>query len=130
MKVLLINPSGGYPRHEYPPLGLLYIASVAENAGHSVVIYDEGAINKRRQTLFDAIESYQPDICGISLFTTNIDATFNTIASIKRMLQIVRWLLAVLMLQHYPCEPWKNVFTLIFWSMAKVSILFGNCSKI
>lgn len=82
MKVMLINPGGGYP-HEYPPLGLLYIASSLRNAGYDVHFYDEGAETKL-PPLIEYLKTVQPDICGFSLYTTNVINSFNLIRDVKK----------------------------------------------
>ena len=83
MKILLINPSGGYI-HEYPPLGLLYIASFLRDAGHIVGFFDEGAKSKTGSSLFDFATQFNPDIYGIALYTTNALETFKKISLIKK----------------------------------------------
>ena len=86
MKVLLINPSGGYT-HEYPPLGILYIASALRDAGHEVNFFDEGARFKTGPiSLFDYTAQFNPDICGIALYTTNALGTFKKISRLKKQL--------------------------------------------
>lgn len=83
MKILLINPSGGYT-HEYPPLGLLYIASVLRDSGHEVGFFDEGARSKKGLSLFDHAARFNPDVCGIAVYTTNVLETFKTISLLKK----------------------------------------------
>lgn len=83
MKVLIINPSGGYT-HEYPPLGLLYIASTLRLDGHEVGFFDAGARRPDGTTLMQYIDSFRPDVCGVAVYTTNVVTTFETIREIKR----------------------------------------------
>ncbi len=83
MKVLLINPSGGY-KHEYPPLGLLYIAAVLKKSGHEVLFFDEGVEFKKKNNLLDYIGHFKPAACGIALYTTNLYEAFKTIGNIKK----------------------------------------------
>jgi len=85
MKILLINPSGGYT-HEYPPLGLLYIASVLRDSGHEVGFFDEGAKSKMGLSLLDYTARFNPDACGIAAYTTNISETFKKISLIKKQI--------------------------------------------
>jgi len=82
MKVLLINPSCGYT-HEYPPLGLLYMGSVLKNAGHEVGFFDEGAKSRMGLSLLDYTTRFNPDVCGIALYTTNLYETFKKISLVK-----------------------------------------------
>ena len=83
MKILLINPSGGYT-HEYPPLGLLYIASVLRDSGHEIGFFDEGARSKKGLSLFKYAKKFNPDACGVAVYTTNIIETFKKISFIKK----------------------------------------------
>ena len=91
MKILLINPSGGYT-HEYPPLGLLYIASVLRDAGHEVGFFDEGAKSKMGLSLLDYTAKFKPDACGVAAYTTNITETFKKISLIKALIPLSRLL--------------------------------------
>ncbi|MCK9418513.1 MAG: cobalamin-dependent protein [Nitrospirae bacterium] len=84
MKILLINPSGGYP-HEFPPLGILSIASVLKNEGHAVKFFDEGALQRDKMTLLDYIKEFNPNVLGLSLYTSNIVATFKTISTLRSL---------------------------------------------
>ncbi|MHC4739103.1 MAG: B12-binding domain-containing radical SAM protein [Planctomycetota bacterium] len=85
MKILLINASGCYT-HEYPPLGLLYIASVLRDAGHEIGFFDEGAKSKTGLSLLDYTAKFKPDACGIAAYTTNISETFKKISLIKKQI--------------------------------------------
>ena len=87
MKVLLINPSGGYP-HEYPPLGLLYIAAALRESGHEVGFFDEGARCKTNISLMEYARQFGPDICGIAVYTTNVLETFKKISQLKTCLPL------------------------------------------
>lgn len=81
MKVLFINPHG-YGMNEYPPLGMLYVASAARENGHEVDIYDVGVSN------FDEALKYtkdkQFDVIAFSLYTTNLLDTYKFIEKIHR----------------------------------------------
>ncbi|MBF0327729.1 MAG: cobalamin-dependent protein [Nitrospirae bacterium] len=85
MKILLINPSGGYP-HEFPPLGILSIASVLKNEGHAVGFFDEGAFHRDNMALFDYVREFSPDVFGISLYTSNIVETFKTVSILRSII--------------------------------------------
>jgi len=84
MRIALINPGGGY-RHEYPPLGLLYLAAVLKRTGHVVGFYDEGARHKKHISIFDYLKAFKPQISAVALYTTNLSRTYKTIANIKKI---------------------------------------------
>lgn len=87
MKVMLIQPSIRIRRNEVfgvtPPLGLGYLAAVAEENNHKVKILDslvEGYHNKRnwdeegygylglnKKEMYHRIESFKPDVVGITV---------------------------------------------------------------
>ncbi|MEW5867083.1 MAG: glycosyltransferase [Bacillota bacterium] len=83
MRVLLVNPSGGYFPHEYPPLGLLYIASYLRANGHVVGFYDEGAIRRDRLSIWSYAEAFEPEVSGFSLYTTNVLHAYELIKQCK-----------------------------------------------
>jgi len=76
MKLFLVNSSGDYP-NQFPPLGLLYLASAAREAGHMVSFYDLGAANAVQEHFYRRAEAFAPELFGVSVYTTQID---NTIA--------------------------------------------------
>jgi len=79
MKILLVNPpddlamlGGGsvfVPKLE--PLGLLYIAAVARQAGHDVEVLDAFAEGLSEEEAFRRILAVRPDVAGFSSFTSN-----------------------------------------------------------
>ena len=86
MKILFINPPGNTP-NEYPPLGLLYLASVARKSGYTVDFFDAGIENNAKNiSLEDDIIKFNPDVCALSLYTTNILEAFNIIRWVKTRL--------------------------------------------
>ncbi len=85
MKVLLVHPWGGYV-HEYPSLGLLYIASVLRQEGHKVAFFDQGAPQINSQESFEGfVQKFNPEICGFSLYTTNLLQAYELIKQVKRL---------------------------------------------
>jgi radical SAM superfamily enzyme YgiQ (UPF0313 family) len=78
MKVLLINPrsmsDATFPEKEsqyvhpvvWLPYGLLYLASVLENAGHEVLIQDR---NTDLRNIKDLLNKFSPEMIGISALT-------------------------------------------------------------
>ncbi|MBA4317469.1 MAG: B12-binding domain-containing radical SAM protein, partial [Flavobacterium sp.] len=74
MKILLINPSsyevyGGLPPSFQMPLGLAYIASVAEKVGYDVEIIDIDAENLTEQQFVKRIKEINPALVGITCTT-------------------------------------------------------------
>jgi len=73
MRILLLTPLIGVPKTE-PPLGLCYIQACLDKAGYTdsniVDIYDSYEEIKK------IIEDYDPDIVGISCFTTYRNSSF------------------------------------------------------
>ncbi len=84
MKILLINPGAGYP-HEFPPLGILSIASMLKNEGHTVGFFDDGALRKDGITLLDYAKEFNPEVFGVSLYTSSIVESFKTIATLRAL---------------------------------------------
>ena len=82
MSILLINPSGGY-HHEYPPLGLLYIASVLRDLGRTVSFLDEGALVEPAERFLDAFNTSRPKYVGLTLYTTNLFRAYEIIGRIR-----------------------------------------------
>ena len=69
MKIVLINPPSSYLENDaaYPPMGLMYLATPLEKAGHEVEIFDLTATkNWRHKVLF-----VEADLVGITCVTPN-----------------------------------------------------------
>ena len=80
MRVLLINPPdemeamfgvGKGLVQKYEPLGLLYIAAVARDAGHDVTVIDAYAEELVLETLQQRIRDVAPEVIGLSTLTCN-----------------------------------------------------------
>jgi radical SAM superfamily enzyme YgiQ (UPF0313 family) len=56
-------------RGELPPLGLAYIASVLENSGHKVKIFDICASNLTLDEFRQRISEFSPELAGITVMT-------------------------------------------------------------
>jgi len=99
MKILLINP----PYHKkkifrksmeevgalLPPLGLAYIAAVLEKHGNKVKIIDGPVLTTRKDYDYNElrtdIESFQPDIIGVTATSPQIKDAINTIDLAKEI---------------------------------------------
>lgn len=82
MSILLINPHGGY-HHEYPPLGLLYIASYLREKGRRIIFLDEGTVSCPGEEYSSLVEEHRPRFVALSLYTTNISRAYHIITTIK-----------------------------------------------
>ncbi len=82
MKILFINPPGN-TLNEYPPIGLLYLASVAREGGYTVDFFDTGVQNNKNISLEDYVIKSDPNVCALSLYTTNILRAFDIIQWVK-----------------------------------------------
>jgi radical SAM superfamily enzyme YgiQ (UPF0313 family) len=71
MRVLLINSNLKDDILAAPPIGLCYVASAAEAAGHQVRVVDLCFQPHRREFLQREIDGWAPEVIGISL--RNID---------------------------------------------------------
>ena len=72
-------------RNNYmPPLGLLSIASMLKLHGYNVEIIDLSVRNCRTEDINEIIESIRPILIGFSVYTENVDATFNMCRYFKR----------------------------------------------
>jgi len=60
----------------HPPLGLAYLAAVAEKAGYDVVVIDAAALNLNYSELMAKLKKIKPDIIGI---TTNISSASHSL---------------------------------------------------
>lgn len=60
----------------YPPLGLAYIAAVAEKEGHAVSVIDSEATGETFEEIYARLESFQPDLIGMPTFLNTIQRCF------------------------------------------------------
>lgn len=84
MRVFLVNSPGDYP-NQFPPLGLLYLASMTRSAGHEVSFYDLGASNAVRDDFRKQARTFAPDLFGISVYTTQIENTLSLLREIRSL---------------------------------------------
>ncbi len=73
MRILLINSNRFKNPEPVIPLGLCYIASSIENAGHTIKVLDLCFSTAVEKEIKNTITSFNPDIIGISV--RNIDTT-------------------------------------------------------
>ena len=99
MRVILINPpidsvvenGNASPVTEFlfynsAPLGILYIAAVLEQAGHTVSVIDAAAelLNVEKTTA--RVQEFQPDVIGLGSFTVTFETTRKLAQSLKNIL--------------------------------------------
>lgn len=70
-RVLLINSNRRNDLFAAPPIGLCYVASAAESAGHQVQVLDLCFEPRIFRALEDAVKKFSPDLVGVSI--RNID---------------------------------------------------------
>ncbi|MFH0822332.1 MAG: radical SAM protein [Pseudomonadota bacterium] len=71
MRVLLINANRRHDLFAAPPVGICYVATAAESAGHDVQVYDLCFETNADAALSRAVSACQPEVVGISI--RNVD---------------------------------------------------------
>ncbi len=84
MRVLLVNPKSKLPIETRisPPLGLAYLAAVAEQRGDQVRIHDGDVEDS---TLEAVVREFAPDVVGITANTTQITAAWRDAELVKTL---------------------------------------------
>ncbi|RLG83180.1 MAG: B12-binding domain-containing radical SAM protein [Thermoprotei archaeon] len=92
MRVLLTLPPDIHHLEIYrvtgmkaPPLGLAYIASVLEEAGHKVGIIDTPTLEIDQKTWLSEVRSWNPDVVGVSIITPTAPRGYRAIRELKRL---------------------------------------------
>jgi Fe-S oxidoreductase len=90
MRVLLAVPPGVDKLELYkvlglkaPPLGLAWIAAVLETAGHKVRVIDSPTEGVDLKTFINEVESWSPDVVGITSITPTIYKAYDAAKAIK-----------------------------------------------
>lgn len=83
MKIALINLRDGVSKNEYPQLGLLYLASIARQKGHTVDFLDATAKHQTIEGILKELKGLKPDICGLSLYTGGLQVQYKFIKDVK-----------------------------------------------
>ena len=102
MRIMLINPpidsvlENGHvsPVTQYlfynsAPLGILYIAAVLEQAGHTVACIDAAAELLDVAGTVRRVEEFKPDVIGIGSFTVTFETTIRLGAALKQAMPAV-----------------------------------------
>jgi radical SAM superfamily enzyme YgiQ (UPF0313 family) len=87
MKVVIANAprgkKGAAERSKLPPLGIAYLASALENAGHKVALLDAHNYDLSSEEVSERIAAEKPDVFGISCLTHNRFAAIEVIEQVK-----------------------------------------------
>jgi len=101
MRILLLTPLIGVPKTE-PPLGLCYIQACLDKAGYESKIVD---IYDSYDEIRKIIKDYNPDIIGISCFTTYRKSSFELAKIVKEVKPKVK----VIMGGPHATFLWKQI---------------------
>jgi len=105
MNIMLINPPilvdevmRDFEKFErmrglYPPLGLLYIAAVAEQMGHKVAVVDCDAEDDHIQRIREVCGTLRPDVLGLYAFTWNYRGAAHIASLVRSMCPEIRTIL-------------------------------------
>ncbi len=100
MKLALIFPPFSYKLHEenvriavqyfgiFPPLSLAWVASIAEKAGHGVIIIDARTLRLTKEDVLYRLREFKPDIMGFMMTTYMYRETLEWISFLKKWLKI------------------------------------------
>src|SRR5512133_1014294 len=86
MKIILVNPPYPPSVHSHPPfipLGLGYLAAVAEKAGHKVTIIDCQAEKLNQETFRSRIAEVPSDFIGATATTLLYKSAMHILATAK-----------------------------------------------
>jgi radical SAM superfamily enzyme YgiQ (UPF0313 family) len=93
MRVLLVNSNRKGDLLAAPPLGLCYVAGAAEFAGHEVSVLDLCfAPHNVKKYLTKAIQSFQPEVVGLSIRNIDNVNMLHPISYIPEVLQICNYI--------------------------------------
>ena len=93
VRVLLINSNLKDDILAAPPIGLCYVASAAEKAGHTVSVLDLCFKKRAHFEITSGIRAFQPDIVGISIRNMdNVNLLYpkSYLPEIKKVIQFIR----------------------------------------
>ena len=107
MKILLVNPSqlvvyeGVKLQPSYPPVGLLYVATILEERNHSVSFIDMDVDGIKISDFPSILRKINPDIVGLTATTPTIKNAFAIASEVKKHLNIPVMLGGI----HATCLP-------------------------
>jgi len=91
-----------------PPLGVMYLASVLRKEGHNVKILDMRTIEVAPFSLKTELETFQPDVVGISGITTEAVSMHSVARTVKEILNNVTVIAGGPHATSYPEEILKD----------------------
>lgn len=88
MKIVLINPNTGRAERieneaAWPPLGLLYIGAVLQNAGHEIKVIDNARVQLPVEKVVERVKREDPGVVGISALTPTFKQGVKIASAIK-----------------------------------------------
>src|SRR3989339_891587 len=98
MKLALVFNPFSYKIHEenlrivqkyfglFPPLSLAWVASIARNAGHDVIIIDARTLRLTQKQVLEILKQYKPDMLGFMMTTYQFPETLEWIKYLKENL--------------------------------------------
>ncbi len=88
MKIVLINSNTGRAERieneaAWPPLGLLYIGTVLQNAGHEVKVIDNARVQLPVEKVVERVKREDPGVVGVSALTPTFKQGAKIASAIK-----------------------------------------------
>ncbi|MBI4682549.1 MAG: cobalamin B12-binding domain-containing protein [Nitrospirae bacterium] len=84
MKILFVQPGLEKLTNEYPPIGILYLASVVREHGYAVDFYDASAEGQSLAKALDYVDSCKPSIIALSLYTIGLLHQYDFAGKLKK----------------------------------------------
>lgn len=72
----------------FPPLSLAWVAAIAENVGHKVIILDARTLRLTKDEVLDRLRMFKPDIIGFMMTTYMFPETLEWIRFLKKHLRV------------------------------------------
>ncbi len=88
----------------YPPLGLAYVASVAEKEGHTVRVIESEALDYSYEDIYREAAAFKPDIVGMPTFLNTIQRVFTIAREVKGRFPAVKTVLGGVQVTLNPDE--------------------------
>ncbi|MFH1776096.1 MAG: radical SAM protein [Candidatus Omnitrophota bacterium] len=73
----------------FPPLSLAWVAAIARQAGHEVIIIDARTLNLTKEEVLDRLKSFRPDIIGFMMTTYMFPDALEWIRYFKKKLNVL-----------------------------------------
>lgn len=115
----------------FPPLSLTWVASIAERAGHKVIIIDARTLDLFKEETLAILKGFQPDIMGFMMTTYMFQDTLKWIRFLKNHLKIPV-VIGGYNLRIYSCESVSHPeidFGVVEHAYYTIPALFGELEK-